>query len=164
MAEIGRITVEGQDIISVDSAPDGGGGIVATEGSLALVTDGTMYIKDGSADTAWLPLSALNNYQGSDVASANNLALNNDGDSVEITGVVQVNLLSSVGWRNGSRVTLLFTSTPTVKHNQATTGTDITIQLAGAVDFVATAGDTLTLMLSEIGGTQAWREVSRAVI
>jgi hypothetical protein len=102
-------------------------------------------------------------FQGADVASANNLVLGN-GNVFEITGTTQINLISNLSWQNGSQVTLLFTATPTVKHGQATSGTNITIRLAGAVDFVATAGDTLTLVLSEIGGTQAWREVSRAVI
>jgi len=102
--------------------------------------------------------------QGADVASTGNLVLGSDGNVFEITGTTQIDLISNLTWQNGSKVTLLFTSTPTVKHNTATSGTNITIQLAGAVDFVATAGDTLTLVLSEIGGTQAWREVSRAVI
>lgn len=102
--------------------------------------------------------------QGADVASANNLTLGTDGNAFEITGTTQVNLIDNTGWENGSMITLLFTSTPTVKHNQATSGSNITIQLAGAADFAATAGDTLTLMLSEIGGTQAWREVARAAI
>lgn len=35
--------------------------------------------------------------------------------------------------------------------------------LAGATDFSATADDILTLMLCEVGGTQAWREISRSV-
>lgn len=102
--------------------------------------------------------------QGADVGSANNLALGSDGNVFEITGAVQINLISNIGFTNGTYVTLLFTSNPTVKHNQATSTTNITIQLAGAADFVASAGDTLTLVLSEIGGTQAWREVARAVI
>jgi hypothetical protein len=102
--------------------------------------------------------------QGADVSSANNLVLGGDGNVFEITGTTQVNLISNLSWKNGCFITLLFTSNPTVKHNQATASTNITIQLAGAVDFVASAGDTLTLVLCEIGGTQAWREVSRAVI
>ena len=106
----------------------------------------------------------LQEKQGADVASANNLVLGSDGNVFEITGTTQINLVSNLNWQNGSQITLLFTSTPTVKHNQATSGTNITIQLAGAVDFVASAGDVLTLVLSEIGGTQAWRERSRAVI
>lgn len=113
---------------------------------------------------ATLSSARLKESQGADVASANNLVLGSDGNVFEITGTTQVNLISNLTWQNGSFVTLLFTSTPTVKHNQATSTTNITIQLAGAADFAATAGDTLTLVLSEIGGTQAWREVSRAVI
>jgi len=98
--------------------------------------------------------------QGADVASANNLVLG-DGNVFEVTGVTEVQLISNLTWQNGSLVTLLFTSTPTVKHNTATVGTDITILLEGAADFVAAAGDSLTLVLCEIGGTQAWREVAR---
>ena len=102
--------------------------------------------------------------QGADVASANDLTLGSDGNCFEITGTTQVNRIVNTGWQNGSKVTLLFTSTPTVKHAQASAGANIIILLAGAADFVASAGDTLTLMLCEIGGTQAWREVARAVI
>lgn len=102
--------------------------------------------------------------QGADVASANNLVLGADGNAFEITGVTQVNLIANTNWQNGSEITLLFTSTPTVKHAQVTAGANITILLAGAADFVASAGDVLTLMLCEIGGTQAWRETGRSVI
>jgi hypothetical protein len=102
--------------------------------------------------------------QGADVASANNLDLGYDGNVFEITGTTEIQLLSNLGWQNGSEVILLFTSTPTVKHATATSGAYITILLAGAVDFSATAGDVLKLVLCEIGGTQAWREVSRTAI
>jgi len=102
--------------------------------------------------------------QGASVASANNLVLGSDGNCFEITGATQINLISNLSWQDGSLITLLFTSNPTVKHNQATSTTNITILLAGAVDFGATAGDTLTLRLSTISGTQAWREIGRAVI
>jgi len=102
--------------------------------------------------------------QGADVVAANNLVLGTDGNTFEITGATQINLLSNLSWQNGAKITLLFASTPTVKHAQATSTTNITILLAGAADFVASAGDTLSLVLSEIGGTQAWREISRAVI
>ena len=105
----------------------------------------------------------IQRFQGADVASANNLVLG-AGNVFEITGTTQINLMSNLTWQNGSQVTLLFTSTPTVKHGQTTSGTNITIRLSLGLDFVATAGNTLTLVLSEIGGTQAWREVSRAVI
>lgn len=115
-------------------------------------------------DDSLVVMGRLQANQGADVASANNLVLGSDGNTFEITGTTQINLISNLTWQNGCHITLLFTSTPTVKHNQATSTTNITIQLAGAADFVASAGDTLSLVLCEIGGTQAWRETARAVI
>lgn len=99
--------------------------------------------------------------QGADVAAANNLAV--VANVTEITGATQINLIANTGWVNGSEITLMFSSTPTVKHGQATSGSNITILLAGAADFVASSNDLLTLVLGEIGGTQAWREKSRSV-
>lgn len=102
--------------------------------------------------------------QGADVASANDVTLGADGNTFEITGTTQINRIVNTNWTNGTKITLLFTSTPTVKHGQATATVNITILLAGAADFTASAGDVLTLMLCEIGGTQAWREVARTAI
>lgn len=102
--------------------------------------------------------------QGADVASvAGAITLGMDGNAFEITGTNAITLISNVGWQNGSKVTLLFTSTASLVNGTATSGTNITLKLAGAANFNATADDTITLMLSEIGGTQAWREVSRSV-
>ena len=101
--------------------------------------------------------------QGADVASANNLVLGTDGNAFEITGTTQINLIANTGRVNGAIVNLIFTSNPTVKNGQATSGSNITILLAGAADFVASSNDVLTLMLCEVGGTQAWREVCRSV-
>lgn len=100
--------------------------------------------------------------QGAQVASANNLSLGTDGNYFQITGTTQINLLSSVGWQGGSVVTLKFNSTPTVKHNQTVSGNNRPILLAGAVDFVATANDTLTLRYDSTD--TVWYEMSRAVI
>lgn len=131
---------------------------------VGLVTNGTTRWTVNASGHLISSGNRLQPIQGADVASANNLALGADGNVFEITGTTQINLISNLNWQNGSTVTLYFTSNPVVKHNQATSTTDITIQLAGAVDFSATAGDTLTLQLGEIGGTQAWREIGRAVI
>lgn len=131
--------------------------------TVQLCIGGTTKFNMASTGVTMLSTS-FSTVQGADVASANNLVLGTDGNIFEITGATQINLISNVSFQNGTQVTLLFTSNPVVKHNQATATTNITIQLAGAVDFSATSGDTLTLVLSEIGGTQAWREVSRAVI
>jgi len=99
--------------------------------------------------------------QGADVTSANNLTLGSDGNTFEITGTTQVNLIASTGWQNGSEVTLLLASGITVKHGQTTSGSNITISLSGATDLVTAAETSLTLVLSEVGGTQKWREKHR---
>jgi len=99
--------------------------------------------------------------QGKDVASANNLSLGTDGNTFEITGTTQVNLIANTNWQNGSEITLLLASGITVKHGQATSGSNITISLSGAADLVTAAETALTLVLSEVGGTQKWREKHR---
>lgn len=102
--------------------------------------------------------------QGADVASAAGaIALGIDGNSFELTGTAAVTLISNVGWVNGSEVTLLFTSTASLTDGTANSGTDIGMELAGNANFTGSAGATLTLILSEIGGTQRWREKSRSV-
>lgn len=99
--------------------------------------------------------------QGADVAAANNLVLGSDGNCFNITGATQINLLDRSNWLAGSEVTLLFASTPTVKHGQATSGDNTQILLAGAADFVASANDVLTLVL---WSDNIWREKARTVI
>ena len=101
--------------------------------------------------------------QGADVASANNLTLGGDGNVFEITGTTQINLINNTNWQNGAEITLTFSSSVTVKNNQGTSGSNVNILLAGGADFAATADDLLTLVLCEVGGTQAWREKSRSV-
>jgi hypothetical protein len=102
--------------------------------------------------------------QGADVASAAGaIALGSDGNIFEITGTNAITLISNLNWQNGSIVHLMFTSTASLTHGTATSGTDITMLLAGAANFTGSANDVITLVLGEIGGTQAWREVSRSV-
>jgi len=102
--------------------------------------------------------------QGADVASAHNLTLGTDGNTFEITGTTQVNLIDNAGWFNGNKITLYFTSTPTVKHGQATSGDNTTILLDSSADAALTAGSRLELQLSEVGGVQAWRETGRTFV
>lgn len=103
--------------------------------------------------------------QGADVASATNLTLGSDGNAFEITGTTTIDLILITGWQNGSVITLVFNESLTVRHGIATSGSNVTILLAGAANFSATANDTLTLMLCETtAGGQAWREIARAAI
>ena len=110
-------------------------------------------------------LSALQAGQGADVASANDVALGKDGNVFEITGTTQINRLDIDGWQPGAEVTLLFNASVTVKHGQASGGTNTTILLAGGADFSATVDDMLTLVLCENTATgMAWREKCRTAI
>lgn len=99
--------------------------------------------------------------QGANVAAANDLVLGSDGNGFNITGATQINLIDRSNWLAGAEISLLFASTPTVKHGQATSGNNTQILLAGAVDFVATANDVLTLVL---WADNIWREKCRTVI
>lgn len=102
--------------------------------------------------------------QGADVASvAGAIVLGYDGNVFEITGTNTITLISNLGFQNGTEVTLIFTSTATLNDGQANSGTDIGMELNGNANLVASADDTITLLLCEIGGTQRWREKSRSI-
>ncbi len=149
----GASTIATAATVFINDAPIAGANATITDAYALLVVSGSSRF-DGRVLLS----------QGADVASANDLTLGADGNTFEITGTTQINAITTAGWQNGTMITLLFTSTPTVKHNTAGGGGTAVMLLAGAADFSATAGDTLTLILSEIGGTQAWREIARAAI
>lgn len=57
----GLITVNSKDVLEVDADPSAGGGTVASRGSLAMFDTGSagrLYIKTGTADTAWSLIDA----------------------------------------------------------------------------------------------------------
>jgi len=102
--------------------------------------------------------------QGADVASATNLTLGTDGNVFEITGTTKIDLISNLGWQNGAEITLVCNESVTFDDGTATSSTNITLVLAGGVDFSCTADVTLVLKLTETTASgQAWREVSRSV-
>lgn len=97
---------------------------------------------------------------GAAVAAANDLTLGFGGNLFHITGATQINAIITSFWQAGSEITLIFDSTPTVKHNTAGGAGTAKILLAGAADFVATANDLLCLIYD---GT-SWFEKGRSVI
>lgn len=98
--------------------------------------------------------------KGAAVAAANDLSLGFAGNLFHITGATQINAITTAFWQAGSEITLIFDSTPTVKHNTAGGAGTAKILLAGAADFVATANDLLCLIYD---GT-SWFEKGRSVI
>ncbi len=110
----------------------------------------TNYIKS-KADALYAALTGanftgtVNLAKGAAVAAANNLVLGADGNVFHITGATQINLLASTNFQAGSTVTLIFDSTPLVKHNTAVSGANKPILLVGGVDWTPAANDVLTL-------------------
>lgn len=143
----------------------GGNAYLQTSATIQGTSGGLVGIGLSAAPTLRLQVAGrFASTQGADVASvAGAIALGTDGNSFEITGTNAITLISSTSWVNGSEVTLLFTSTVTLTDGVANSGTDIGMELAGNTNFVASAGATITLILSEIGGTQRFREKSRSV-
>lgn len=97
--------------------------------------------------------------QGADVASAADVTLGN-GNYFDVTGTTNVQRMLGTGWTVGSEVTLQFDASVTVEHNVAAGSGYFGFQLAGAANFSATAGDTLTVIFDGA----FWREKGRAVI
>ena len=100
--------------------------------------------------------------KGADVASADEITLGIDGNYFDITGTTTINHINKTDWQPGSIITFQFDGAVTVTHNAGSiAGTESSMLLAGAVDFSATADDTLTLQKST---DNYWREISRCVI
>lgn len=150
----GAVTVDNAASLYISAAPTVGASVTLTNAYSIWVDAGSSRF-DGR----------LLKTQGADVASVTNLTLGTDGNSFELTGTTKVDLISNVGWTEGSTVTLIANESVVIDHGTATSGTNVQIRLAGAADYSMTAGDTLTLILSSTTAEgQAWREIARAAI
>jgi hypothetical protein len=97
--------------------------------------------------------------KGTDTAAANDLTLPLDGNSFTITGNTTINAITTANWQAGSIIHLIFTGTPTVKHNTAGGAGTATMKLAAGVDFVISKNPTVLGLLYD--GTN-WLEISRS--
>lgn len=146
------VTIDTAASLYIASAPVAAGSVTLTD-TYALFVDAGSSRFDGRILKAYAV-----------VASATNLTLTG-ANGFELTGTTKVDLISNVGWTEGSVVTLVANESVVIDHGTATSGTNVQIRLAGAVDYSMTAGDTLTLCLSSTTAEgQAWREIGRAVI
>jgi len=89
------------------------------------------------------------------VASAGTITLTY-GNTFDISGTTTITNITTTGWTDGSIITLYFQGSLTFTNNNAGAGH---FALAGGVDFSATGGDVITLMLR----SSVWYEVSRSV-
>jgi len=170
--------IDNNNVLKVKGSADGAGGaddfqvvIGETLGSATLPSlafgDGDSGFYESADNVLELTLAGVRknwlDFQGTDEASATNIALTADGNAFELTGTTKVDLISNVGWLEGDIITLIANESVTIDDGTATSATNITINLAGG-DFGMTADDTLRLMLSSTtAGGQQWRELSRSV-
>ena len=176
------VFLQGGSILSLNNAninviPNGTGKaiiqseleVLSTDTQLKLSydgTDNTTLSTDTDGDLTVTPsgggiinIGMIIGKQGTDIASANDATLTKTGNYFDVTGTTQVNTLSvPTGIVAGTEIVLQFDASVTIKH--ATSGTGAQFQLAGSVDFSATAGDTLRVVYD---GTY-WREITRSVI
>jgi hypothetical protein len=143
-----------------------------TAQSLPILIDGqfiaTFYAESdgaGSIKNKTVRVVGLQSYgriqakQGTDIASATNIVIPSDGNVFELTGTTKVDLISNLGWQEGSEITLVCNESVTIDNGTATSGTNITMKLAGGSDLSCTAGDVLKLtLLSTTAGGQAWTQ------
>lgn len=131
----GSLTVTEAATLRITSAPVAGTGVTFTNDYSLLVDAGTVRF-DGRFTTQ----------EQTGVASANNLVLGSTGNSFEITGTTQINLIDSTGFPAGYSTILRFASAAcTVKDNQATSGANKKIRVSGSADYVSTVGGTAHL-------------------
>jgi Pectate lyase superfamily protein len=92
------------------------------------------------------------------VTAANDLTLPLTGNVFTVTGNTQINAITTANWQAGP-IYLVFSGTPTVKHNTAGGAGTSPILLAGSVDFAAASNRVLTLVYDGAN----WQEVARKV-
>ena len=91
-------------------------------------------------------LGRVNTSKGTDVVAANDLILGADGNVFKITGNTQINAVTTTNWTAGAQITLIFTGTPTVKHNTTGGAGTAPILLDGSVDLIAANNTVLGLV------------------
>lgn len=98
--------------------------------------------------------------KGADVTAANNLTLGWDWNLFVITGNTQINAITTANWQAGSMITLIFTWTPTVKHNTAWWAGTAVLFLAGSLDLVAANNTVLGLIYDGTQRQETFRKVA----
>jgi len=102
---------------------------------------------------------AVQQKQGTNIASASSLTLPTDGNVFFITGTTQIDeIVIGSNWQSGSEITLVFEGSLTVKELNA--GSGVNIELADTGDFATTANDVLKLVY--VSTLSKFLEVSRS--
>ncbi len=87
----------------------------------------------------------------------------NGGNVFVVTGTTTVNLIGSVNWNNGAEIVLLNTGALTYAHNQAPSGSNYPLMLAGSTNATPAVNTRITLRKINVSGTVSWWETARVV-
>jgi hypothetical protein len=102
---------------------------------------------------------SLKQIKGSDVASADSILLQADGNTFDVTGTTTINHIASTNWVVGSIAILHFDASLQITNNAGgLSGAECNILLSGDADFTTQSGDILTLLLHD---STSWQEISR---
>ena len=102
---------------------------------------------------------SLKQIKGSDVASADSILLQADGNTFDVTGTTTINHIASTNWVVGSIAILHFDASLQITNNAGgLSGAECNILLSGDADFTTQSGDILTLLLHD---STNWQEISR---
>ena len=102
---------------------------------------------------------SLKQIKGTDVASADAITLQADGNTFDVTGTTTINHITSTNWIVGSVMILHFDGAVTLTNNAGgLSGAECNILLSGDVNYTTSAGDILTLLLHD---STNWQEISR---
>ena len=133
------------------------------EESLMMAIDHENYItlyaeNDGSGNLQNESIKTLKRFQykqGTDIASANDITIGNNGNLFDITGTTQINRISPTGWQAGAGFKLQFDGVVTIKDAQATGGGYNTILCDNSTDIVTATG-TIVEFLYDGTAFKAW--------
>lgn len=93
------------------------------------------------------------------ITAANDQTLGAANQNI-VAGNTTINAIIISGWTAGSAITLIFSGTPTVKHNTAGGAGTAKIFLSGSADFVAAANSVLGLEYDGIQFQETFRKVA----
>lgn len=131
--------------------------VATQESTLLTLNKVSLYFNGAAGNYKLFTVDRLLSKKGVSIAAANTLTLGRDGSSFTITGNTQINVIKTDSYIPGSEVTLIFTGTPTIKHNTAGAGSPLL--LSGGVDFTVSNPTVLKIIYDG----SFWQEISRSI-
>lgn len=143
----------GSGTLTITTGSTGGAG---NSGSIQLSTGTSTSGAQGTVDI----ISSRFNQSLGTATAANDLIPSADGNTFLVSGNTQINAITIGSFLPGAHICLIFSGTPTVKHNTAGGAGTARIFLAGSVDLVAAANTVLGLVYDGTQFQETYRKVA----